>query len=115
MTAQDVERCIDWREEALAVIRDVGFAVKNIFISSQLPQSSTEIYFNVETKEGQKFCVELSGYGFRVVSDCFDKVEETYKDQTYYETPYALMDKYSSQFRQCFAAALEKRLSQLTS
>ncbi|GBM72213.1 GSK3-beta interaction protein [Araneus ventricosus] len=115
MTAQDVEQCIDWREEAQAVIRDVGFALKNIAISSHLPQSSTEIYFNVETKEGQKFCVELSSYGFRVVSDCFDRVEETYKDQTYYETPYALLDKYSSQFRECFAAALVKKLSQLSS
>ncbi|XP_055936838.1 GSK3-beta interaction protein-like [Argiope bruennichi] len=115
MTTHDEEQCIDWREEAQAVIRDVGFALKTITISTNLPQSSTEIYFNVETKEGKKFCVELSSYGFRVVSDYFDKVEETYKDQTYYETPYALMDKYSSQFRECFAAALEKKLSQLSS
>ncbi|GIY71613.1 GSK3-beta interaction protein [Caerostris extrusa] len=117
MTDPDGEqsKCIDWHEEALAVIRDVGFALKNIEISKQLPESQTEIYFNIETREGQKLCVELSSYGFKVVSDCFDKVEEFYKDQAYYETSYALMDKYSSQFRECFAAALEKKLSQLSS
>ncbi|GFR18886.1 hypothetical protein TNCT_373741 [Trichonephila clavata] len=109
------ELWIDWKEEAVFVIRDVGFAVKDIAISTKIPQTQTEIYLNVETKEGQKLCVELSSYGFKVVSDCFDKVNEFYEDQTYYETFYALMDKYSSQFRECFAAALEKKLSQLTS
>ncbi|GFU02849.1 GSK3-beta interaction protein [Nephila pilipes] len=115
MTQSDSEQCIDWHEEAMAVIRDVGFALKDITISTFLPQSQTEIYFNVQTREGQKFCVELSSYGFKVVSECFDKVDESYKDQTYYETPYALLDKYSYQFRECFAAALEKKLSQLNS
>ncbi|KFM60928.1 GSK3-beta interaction protein, partial [Stegodyphus mimosarum] len=90
---------IDWSEEAQAVIHDVGFAVKSIAVSHLLPQSPTEIYFNIETKEGQKLCVELSSYGFKVVSTHFDKVIEGFDDQTYYETPYALLDKYSSQFR----------------
>lgn len=106
---------IDWKKEAEAVIKDVGFALRKIEISSSMPQSQTEIYFNIETREGQKYCVELSSYGFRVVSDRFDQAVDTYPDETYYETPYALLDKYSSQFRECFAAALEKKLSLLSS
>ncbi|KAG8181138.1 hypothetical protein JTE90_002498 [Oedothorax gibbosus] len=108
-------KIIDWREEAEAVIKDVGFALRKIEISSTMPQSQTEIYFNIETKERQKYCVKLSSYGFRVVSDNFDQAVDRYPDQTYYETPYALLDKYSSQFRECFAAALEKKLSLLSS
>ncbi|XP_054724271.1 GSK3-beta interaction protein-like [Uloborus diversus] len=114
MSHASEDQAIDWQEEAEAVIRDVGFALKSISISSQMPQSSTEIYFNIETREGQKLCVELSSYGFRVVSDCFDDAKEGFPDQTYYETPYALFDKYSSQFRHCFANELEKKLSRLT-
>lgn len=109
------EEIIDWHEEAQAVIRDVGFALKNIEISPTLPHSQTEIYFNIETREGQKLCVELSSYGFKVVADHFDEILEGFHDQTYYETPYALLDKYSNQFRECFAAALEKKLSELSS
>lgn len=104
---------IDWQEEAQSVIRDVGFALKSIAISSHLPYTQTEIYFNIETRERKKLCVELSSYGFKVVADQFDEIVDRYQDQTYYETPYALLDKYSGQFRQCFAAALGDRLNRM--
>lgn len=114
MSDSEDGQVIDWHDEAEAVIRDVGFAVKSISISSNLPSSQTEVYFNIETREGKKICVELSSYGFKVVADDFDTVIEEFQDKTYYETPYALLDKYSNQFRECFAAALEKKLSCLS-
>lgn len=60
------EEEIDFRLEAEAVIKDIGFAVKSISISNKLPASRECVYLNVSTKESKRFCVELSVLGFLV-------------------------------------------------
>lgn len=60
------EEEIDFRVEAEAVMKDIGFTVKSINISSKLPASRECVYLNVLTKEGKCLCVELSVLGFLV-------------------------------------------------
>ncbi|XP_074610088.1 uncharacterized protein LOC141864258 isoform X1 [Acropora palmata] len=60
------EEEIDFRVEAEAVMKDIGFTVKSINISSKLPASRECVYLNVLTKESKCLCVELSVLGFLV-------------------------------------------------
>ncbi|XP_043843458.1 GSK3B-interacting protein isoform X3 [Dromiciops gliroides] len=64
---QDFERTDvkDMRLEAEAVVNDVLFAVSNMFVSKSLPCSDDVAYINVETREGNKYCLELSEAGLR--------------------------------------------------
>lgn len=52
--------------EAEAVILEVKYAVEHAEISSKLSTSDEIAFFNVRTKEGETFCVELSALGYRV-------------------------------------------------
>ena len=60
------EEEIDFRVEAEAVMKDIGFTVQSINISSKLPASRECVYLNVLTKESKCLCVELSVLGFLV-------------------------------------------------
>ena len=52
--------------EAEEVVKEVKFAVLSVEMSRRLPQSNERAFMNIQTKEGDKFCVELSVQGFRV-------------------------------------------------
>lgn len=75
------ERCVehggkDMRLEAEAVVGDVLFAVSNMFVSKALASGLDLAFINVETREGQRYCLELSEAGLRVsvcVSECVHK------------------------------------------
>ena len=54
------------RIEAEEVVKEVSYAVKFVKISTVLPVSNNLVYLNLETKENEEFCVELSVGGFRV-------------------------------------------------
>lgn len=60
------EEEIDFRVEAEAVMKDIGFTVKSISISTKLPATRECVYLNVLTKESKCLCVELSVLGFLV-------------------------------------------------
>ncbi|KAK9745867.1 GSKIP domain [Popillia japonica] len=63
------ERVLDlenWKLEADAVINDIMDHVKEAFISQNIYSNNQRIYINIETLEGDKFCVELSCNGFRI-------------------------------------------------
>uniref|UniRef100_A0A7N4V1D3 GSKIP domain-containing protein n=1 Tax=Sarcophilus harrisii TaxID=9305 RepID=A0A7N4V1D3_SARHA len=70
---QDFERTDvkDMRLEAEAVVNDVLFAVSNMFVSKSLPCSDDVAYINVETRERNKYCLELSEAGLRVTHSSF--------------------------------------------
>ena len=55
------------RIEANEVIKEVAYAVKNVELSNKLTNTDEQIYLNIETKEGNPYCVELSVKGFQVV------------------------------------------------
>ena len=65
------EEEIDFKVEAESVIEDIGFTVKSINISQELPTSREGVYLNVLTKECRSLCVELSVLGFRVSANVF--------------------------------------------
>ncbi|GCB83623.1 hypothetical protein scyTo_0024228, partial [Scyliorhinus torazame] len=56
----------DMRVEAEAVVNDVNFAVRHMAVSKSLPVGEDVAYINVETKEGNKYCLELTEAGLRV-------------------------------------------------
>jgi hypothetical protein len=62
------EEEIDFRVEAQGVIKDISFTVDKIIVSSKLPATQQCAYLNIETKEKQKYCVQLCIQGFRVSS-----------------------------------------------
>lgn len=66
------ERCVelgevkDMRLEAEAVVNDVLFAVSDMQVSHSLTSGLDVAYINVETREGHRYCLELTEAGLRV-------------------------------------------------
>lgn len=60
------EEEIDFRTEAQGIIKDISFSVENITVSSKLPATQECVYLNIQTKEQQKYCVQICIQGFRV-------------------------------------------------
>ena len=60
----------DMRLEAEAVVNDVLFAVAEMYVSQSLNSASDVAYINVETKEGNRYCLELTEAGLRVGCTC---------------------------------------------
>lgn len=56
----------DMRLEAEAVVNDVLFAVSEMHVSQSLSSTPDVAYINVETREGNQFCLELTEAGLRV-------------------------------------------------
>ncbi|KAL0969109.1 hypothetical protein UPYG_G00222710 [Umbra pygmaea] len=110
------EDCInpmkDMRLEAEAIVRDVLFAVAKMFVSSNLDSALDVAYINVETREGNHYCLELNEAGLRVVGYAFDQVDDSLSNQ-YHETVYSLLDSLSPGYREAFGNALLKRLERL--
>ncbi|XP_019721017.1 GSK3-beta interaction protein [Hippocampus comes] len=102
----------DMRLEADAVVNDVLFAVAQMHVSKNLNNSSDVAYINVETREGNHYCLELTEAGLRVVGYAFNEVDEDLSTQ-YHETVYSLLDTLSPGYREAFGNALLQRLESL--
>ena len=111
-----------WREEAKAVICDVEKHVHQIFIANKLTSNSSKIYLNLTTKEKDKYTVELTAQGFRLISDAHEK--DTFENVDFqeefeikfpdpFETPYSLLEAISPAYRVSFGKCLTEKLSQL--
>lgn len=99
---------IHWPDEAAAVISDVKIHVREIVVSNVLPSTDLEIYLNCETLEAKKYTIRLSGDGFQIVSNAYDKIESS--NGFPYETPYALLNEISPAYRTSFGNELTKAL-----
>ncbi|XP_062824516.1 GSK3B-interacting protein isoform X1 [Anolis carolinensis] len=102
----------DMRLEAEAVVNDVLFAVGNMFVSKSLPCAEDVAYINVETRERNRYCLELTEAGLRVVGYAFDQVDDNVQNP-YHETVYSLLDSVSPAYREAFGNALLQRLEAL--
>ena len=56
----------DMRSEADAVVSDVLFAVNEMYVSQSLDSALDVAYINVETRETNRYCLELTEAGLRV-------------------------------------------------
>lgn len=63
----------DMRLEAEAVVNDVLFAVNTMFVSKTLRCADDVAYINVETRERNRYCLELTEAGLRVSHFLFRK------------------------------------------
>ncbi|XP_060939422.1 GSK3-beta interaction protein [Limanda limanda] len=102
----------DMRLEAEAVVTDVLFAVTVMHVSYSLSSALDVAYINVQTREGNRYCLELTEAGLRVVGYAFDQVDEDLTNQ-YHETVYSLLDSLSPGYREAFGNALLQRLEML--
>jgi len=59
--------------EADEVIKEIAYAVKDVILSQTLENTKERVFFNLETKESERFCVELTPKGFRVSIIYFHK------------------------------------------
>ncbi|XP_018619583.1 GSK3-beta interaction protein [Scleropages formosus] len=117
-TIDSFEDCVqlgdvkDMRLEAEAVVNDVLFAVAEMYVSHLLENTLDVAYINVKTREGNRYCLELTEAGLRVVGYEFDHVDDTLTCQ-YHETVYSLLDSLSPGYREAFGNALLQRLERL--
>ncbi|XP_041121222.1 GSK3-beta interaction protein-like [Polyodon spathula] len=102
----------DMRLEAQAVVNDVLFAVREMHVAHSLQNAVDVAHINVETREGNRYCLELTEAGLRVVGYAFDQVDESMMTQ-YHETVYSLLDSLSPAYREAFGNALLQRLERL--
>nr|CAH7755780.1 unnamed protein product [Callosobruchus chinensis] len=102
----------NWKLEAAAVINDVKDHVKTLNISEKLQSDNAHIYLNLITIEENRYCIQLSGQGFRVVGYDFDKTDQATDE--YFETPYSLLNKLSPKFKDSFANDLLNKLNNLS-
>lgn len=100
-----------WKEEAQSVINDIKQHVLEAQISECLESSDQKIHLNLATLENNKYCIELSASGFRVVGNDFN--ESNLSEGSYFETPYSLLSSLSPQFHNSFGSALLMKLSAL--
>ena len=101
-------------EEVDFHIKDIGFSVNQIYLSKVLPQASHLAYINIETKEQEKFTVQLSMQGFQVVGHEFDSTSgPSVKYPNAYETIYASLEAISSSYTKSFSNALADKLNLL--
>lgn len=98
------------QHEANYVKQDISFAVEFVDISTVLPYEEEVVYLNLETKEREKYCIELTSQGFHIVGRKYDTIEDENATE-YYETIYALLDSISPQYRQLFGESLVAKLS----
>lgn len=102
---------INWTDEATAVINDVKDHVREMSISSALQATELEIYLNCETLESKRCTIRLSGEGFQIVGNGYDKADDL---KTFpYETPYALLNALSPRYSVSFSSELSKALEHL--
>uniref|UniRef100_A0A8C0I2K0 GSKIP domain-containing protein n=1 Tax=Balaenoptera musculus TaxID=9771 RepID=A0A8C0I2K0_BALMU len=66
----------DMRLEAEAVVNDVLFAVNTMFVSKTLCCADDVAYIDVETRERNRYCLELTEAGLGVVGCAFDQVDD---------------------------------------
>ncbi|KAJ3655472.1 hypothetical protein Zmor_014603 [Zophobas morio] len=99
----------NWKLEALAVVKDIENHVKSITVLNGTDQ---QIYFNLTTIEGNDFCIELSGSGFRVAGKSYNQKSDENED--FFETPYSLLDHVSPSFHKSFGNELLSKLTDLS-
>ncbi|EFO14021.1 hypothetical protein LOAG_14504 [Loa loa] len=105
-------------KEAVAAIREVGFAVRMISLPEALPRTADLIFMNLITLEDRTYCIELTQRGWRVASDRHDSMNGDYRQldlhTRYFETIYQLLNVISPEFRNQFATKLSNKLIALT-
>lgn len=108
MSDSEVE---NWEEEAKSVISDIKDHVTDVHVSEALRNNEQKIYLNLKTLENNKYCIELSACGFRIVGKDFNT--KNLDEDTYFETPYSLLSSISPGFHNSFGNALSFKLRAL--
>ena len=99
--------------QAPEIKKEIEFAVSSVEVSTKVPSTTNLVYFNIETQEKVKYCVQLSLKGFRIVSNKFDFVAEGENTNRFHETIYSLLDSLSPLYTATFARVLQRKLEEM--
>ncbi|XP_018028070.1 protein GSKIP homolog [Hyalella azteca] len=108
--AYDEEKVLnaeEWLTEAYGIIKDVNECVSIITVSA-IPATDSCVHLNLTTLELQDYTIELSAAGFRVVGRSHN--EKTLPSDTYFETPYALLNNLSPAYGERFCSIVSAKL-----
>ncbi|GMR37039.1 hypothetical protein PMAYCL1PPCAC_07234, partial [Pristionchus mayeri] len=104
-------------EEAILALKEAAPSVNSISISEMLPRTADLLFMNVTTLEGQTYCVELCGKGYRVASARQDCMNGDFRQldlhTRYFESIYQLLDTLSPRHREKFASSLADKLANI--
>ncbi|EDV26604.1 GSK3-beta interaction protein [Trichoplax sp. H2] len=106
----DASESGDIRQEALAIMKEIAFSVKDIHAAKSLPWLFEICYINVITQEGKNYCIEVTASGWRIVGYENNKIDAD-NPSDYYETLYSLLDNYSPLYRESFGQAVIAKLN----
>ncbi|CAI8045811.1 GSK3-beta interaction protein [Geodia barretti] len=102
---------LEFKKEAQQSLDEVRYALSEGWVSERLESSSQYAYLNLTTREGQEYCVRLSGRGFQVVGRSHDEVSG--EEGGTWETVYSLLNCISPSYSSSFSARLADRLNRL--
>lgn len=102
-------------EEAKKACKQIKFATKQAFLSTSLPITNDIAYFNIETLESNKYCIELTASSYTIVANIFDTIDENFTQSNLnrYETIDALINSISPLYTQSFNESLANKLKNL--
>jgi len=118
----DRPKPIDWKEEAAAIVRDIGSCVASACLSQKLSDDdatiTSEAYLNIETLEHRSLTVRIDSRGLTIVGNKFDdnSLESgsgLVSKEKSYETPYALLQSISPLYSTSFGGQLHQKLTAL--
>ena len=111
----DNQQIIIWKEEVAAVINDIKNHVKEVIISDEIKSSNTEVYFNLETLENNRYLIKLSSEGFAIVGTNYNtiNIDVDVDEAKYYQTPYSLLSDISKKYVDSFGYNLIDSLNAL--
>lgn len=105
-----IENSLEWLHlEANGIIKDIGFAVKDIVIDqSRSNAEDLSVLLNIKTIENNELCVEMTTSGF-----CLKVPNNISDEEKYFETIYSLLSKCSPGYNLAFGSALCEKLQKL--
>lgn len=98
----------DLRYDAAHVAKNLAFTVKGISISDKLTSNANLVFLNVTTLEGDRFCIELSERGYRIIGGDYDDV--SLDRQQFFESLNSLLETVSPLYTCAFGEALITKL-----
>lgn len=105
----------DWIVEGGEIVRELQDLVPFVALSGRLnhktAKSHQKVYINLETSEHERYTIMLSLYGFKVIANQFDTVDEQLETENRsFETIYSLLQSISPQFQFQFNQSLAAKL-----
>lgn len=105
--------------EAERFCSEISYGVKYVKISEKLEKNDSVVHINLSTLENENWCIELNNHGFLIVSNSFDSIDKSIRQNNMsnkkkrFETIESLMFTISPLFSQKFNEMVSKKLCEM--